>query len=414
MTDFHHNVFYFYRGAKEAEPDRERQLENNTTKALINTLEHGGKEVQIAFLKWLELNPCGEVKLKLQKKTIGDEKIHRKSQRLLLGITPLESDKLLSDPCTHDDSLPDAWIYGDNFVVLVESKVVGCLSEDQMERHLRKLNTDPHHPPRQMNLTWAMIHHFFSGLPPKQEGEKKWIVDQFTQYLEYTNMADFIGFKGEMFDFFFTTDDEEIRVWVRDTLGSFGKKVLTDLKQIDSFYQDCEVGTLHLKNNHAWVAFGPSSPKYRNYAHQTIAINAQGIDVFVNVELKSASDRLKDRIHQDGQSFRKLLSELESDPSLCIQIEERIQRQASLHDNHPVANIQIRYINNPTVGAEGFDYLQKIIEKIHLPSMAIKRHIPRKQVLALSQKDQGLSLIKEVVSIMKGFHPLVSYINGPV
>ena len=44
MVDFHHNIFCYYRGFKDEEQSRIRQLEDNTTKALINTLEHGSNE----------------------------------------------------------------------------------------------------------------------------------------------------------------------------------------------------------------------------------------------------------------------------------------------------------------------------------------------------------------------------------
>lgn len=37
MTDFHRNIFSYYKGASQPEQDREQQLEDNTTKALVNT-----------------------------------------------------------------------------------------------------------------------------------------------------------------------------------------------------------------------------------------------------------------------------------------------------------------------------------------------------------------------------------------
>ena len=55
MADFHRNVFYYYHGAHHSEHEREQQLENNTTKALANTLEHCSDSVVIWFLSWLVL-----------------------------------------------------------------------------------------------------------------------------------------------------------------------------------------------------------------------------------------------------------------------------------------------------------------------------------------------------------------------
>jgi len=50
--DPHHNIFYFYRGPKK---DKENgtidfQLENNTTKALLNTLYHSDPNVCKDFI----------------------------------------------------------------------------------------------------------------------------------------------------------------------------------------------------------------------------------------------------------------------------------------------------------------------------------------------------------------------------
>jgi hypothetical protein len=133
MADFHHNIFYYYRGAQQSDQERERQLEDNTTKALVNTLEHCSRTIAIKFLRDLLGIVVAEPvrpEFELQKASISKGEIGNKSQRLLLGIVPT---KETMDPCTElgktvvgeGDSRPDAWIYGDNFVVLVESKVEG-------------------------------------------------------------------------------------------------------------------------------------------------------------------------------------------------------------------------------------------------------------------------------------------------
>ena len=47
--DLHHNLFYGYRGPNIGDSDRERQLENNVTKAVITTLRLGGEPVWRPF-----------------------------------------------------------------------------------------------------------------------------------------------------------------------------------------------------------------------------------------------------------------------------------------------------------------------------------------------------------------------------
>ena len=53
------------------------------------------------------------------------------------------------------------------------------------------------------------------------------------------------------------------------------------------------------------------------------------------------------------------------------------------------------------------------MEQIHLPNLIVRRQIDRDAALELSRKDQGRSLVDEVVRIMQAFHPLVKFINEP-
>jgi hypothetical protein len=56
MSRPHHNVFFYYRGpsARESRQEGERypqQVEDNSTKALVNVLQHGGPDVARGFLR---------------------------------------------------------------------------------------------------------------------------------------------------------------------------------------------------------------------------------------------------------------------------------------------------------------------------------------------------------------------------
>jgi hypothetical protein len=393
-------------------------LEDNTTKALINTLESCGRAVALEFLDWLGIAATGRVKFELQKTTIGEGKIRSKSQRLLLGLVPSkrpgDSGGELGGSIVERESRPDAWLYGDDFVVVLESKVVGSLEPDQMQRHCQKLRVGTHREPRCEVRSWAKVHQFFVGILPELSGKNKWVAQQFVQYLEWIGMTEFTGFEEGNFVFFVTHEDEDTRRWVRDTMQSFADKILVQVKELDPFYQDYDPGRLRLKDEGCWVAFGPIKPgprEYRQWAHQTVSLKAYALDVFVNVELKPAIDRLRTRIKRDRGAFRRAVAGLPS--PFSVQVQERKKRQVSLYETHDIAELDADYLKHPELGKHGFDYVETLLEQIHLPSLVVKRRIDRDEALELSRKDQGLSLVDEVVSIMQAFHPLVRFINEP-
>src|SRR4051812_16856162 len=90
-VDLHHNLFYSYRGPSPDEADRERQLENNLTKALINTLSLGGDAVWRPFLGDLGLGGVQRVEFLLQRRDLPCGGAANKRHRILLGISKRKS-----------------------------------------------------------------------------------------------------------------------------------------------------------------------------------------------------------------------------------------------------------------------------------------------------------------------------------
>ena len=176
----------------------DQQLEDNTTKALTNTLIHTSPEVANRFLQWLGIPSRGTPKVELQRKTIGRHRISRTSHRLLLGLVAKTAqhgntvDTSLAGPI-EGDSRPDAWIFGDDYVVLIESKVGDAqLQTEQMKRHFQKLCGESSQQPRCEQRTWADVHQFFIRVASELEskGRDKWLIRQFTQYLEWQGMTE--------------------------------------------------------------------------------------------------------------------------------------------------------------------------------------------------------------------------------
>jgi hypothetical protein len=166
------------------------------------------------------------------------------------------------------------------------------------------------------------------------------------------------------------------------------------------------------------TAFGPGNPQFKKLAHQTIAIYAGGLDVFVNVELKPAIEKLRLRIAHNRQAFRGIVRKLPA--PFSIEIEERKQKQASQHNYYSIARLEAGQrkvpntgeygLTDPDIGALGFDYIESLLKQIHLPYLSVRTRIERNGALHLSA-GTAEALVDKVVSLMKRFHPLVTFIN---
>ena len=302
---------------------------------------------------------------------------------MLLGIVPSkkpENRPLKLKKSTDGGSLPDAWIYGEDFAVLVESKIVGALGEDQMAKHYEKLASSAGRKPRHSVYTWNDIHRFFLRVSSETESrltaKDKWIIGQFTQYMEWIGMADYIGIKPEMFDHFAARPDvrsDDTRQWIRGSMEAFGEKVRDKLQEIGlDFYEDFLVGKLKITADHCWVALGHT--KLKKYAHQTFSLYADGLEVFVNVEMKALTDKLNKKIHHDRQAFRETIANLPM--PFYIQVQEKEHKQAMIYRSHKIARLDAGRRENPKkgsygladtiLGPRGFDYLEMLLGKIHL------------------------------------------------
>jgi hypothetical protein len=427
MSDFHKNIFYFYRGPKQKRQNLEQQLEDNTTKALINVLENCNRKVVNAFLEHIniKLSKSDQIQFDLQNPTIGIEKIFNKNQKILLAIVEndLPKNKSILEELNElrifpkGDSRPDGWIYGQDFVVLIESKVgESPLEPKQMEKHWKKLSFDGIDSPEWRLKRWEDVHNFFSKCLPELAGKDEWLVKQFKQYLEVTGMAGFFGFEKSIFEFFVQEEkDTHTKEWIRKAMIGMAEKLLNcddGLKKLDSFYSDSHLGKFNKDDSHFWVAFGPKN-KYGDSAHLTMSIHENGIDVFVNVENQLAMKSLKTRIREDRAELRENISNVPL--PFLVQIEKRKEVRIHVWHSYIIAQINALTVDKVPYGlkdpqSSSFDYAFKLINEIDYPYLTVRKRIDRQKVIKTS-KGGGEDLINEILEIMKSLNPLVQFIN---
>jgi len=422
--DFHHNIFYFYRGSQEASNEESRQLEDNVTKALINTLENIDIKITEKFLRYIGVvtEIISNVHFKLQKNDIGASALQRKKELILLAIVPEKKQEVKFDVVKKHSSRPDAWIYGNNFAILIESKIVGYLDYSQMKEHYRKLSSNSTIAPKSVEITWTDIQLFFkkeinfSKINGINEADS-FLIKQFKEYLDMCNLTDFNGFDADFFDYFFTHDDEESRIWVKKKINSFSSQISKKLSEIDSgFYQDYDQGRLKFKDSYGWyfwVAFGPKNRKYRKFAHLSMRFTSQGIQIFINLELKQATDSFKNKINQQPTELQHAIEDLCDGKNLTFLIEKRIQKRVSLYDYRKLLEIESYSLKDDKLASSTYDFLLSVINRIDLPSINIIKKINRTDAIDLSGGDDPQKLVNKVNEIATEFHKFISFINEP-
>jgi len=412
-----HNVFLAYPGARTGDDARLRQHEDNLTKALVNTLVHGGPKLRQAFLDLCGVQLDGCLSCAMQTDEPPGAGVRHRRRRVLLGVVPpgvAPGDRAPagSRPSSTGRRRPDAWLWGRGFSVLIEAKVDGALDEAQWEDHARWLAGDEGGIER-CEIGWPDVHRALSCALPKLDNElDRWLARQLCDYLEHTHMAGFTGLESDFFDYFHDPGDEETRVWVRDTFGALAGRIRERLVEVDPWYADVDIGRLEGTAQQAWMAFGSVDKSYRQFAHLTLAAGADGLELKVNVELKAAIQRLRAVLRHDPVGFRLALASLPSETPVSVVVEERIAERPRVFRCEPRAVFALSALLDPRIGEATFSLFTTLVNTIPLPYVTIGGLLARTTAEKLSTVDSGKPVVDEIVARMQALHPLVARING--
>lgn len=322
MGKLHQNIFYYYKGASSKEKDVEQQIEDNTTKALINVLENSPIETQKLIIEGITGTeiPTSIRKLQyiLQVKSIGEERIASMSNRFILAISPFgEIDD--SDAKYEKSSRPDAWIWSSNFAILFENKTRGKLNKAQLEQHKLLIGNDRIVVKSWINDVYPVIREAASKV---QNEKDRFLLSEFRRYLEVIGMSRFEGFDKEDFmKKYCDEDDREEFDYLRSKFNKLAEAVRKELKQKGLQFRDAtsnfgerEIG---------WYGFykdykghrGATYSRCENAPHFSIFMSAEPIGVCVKLHvMKQPLNDLRTKIkdYQKRKEFFELLKSLNS------------------------------------------------------------------------------------------------------
>lgn len=297
------NIFYYYRGPSSKNQLIDRQLEDNTTKALINTLELSSDSLLETFL--------GELKVPF-------EFTSRPQYDLQIA---------------EDYSRPDAVIKVGNTKIYIESKVQASLDVKQLKRHIISIdnsflvyltqNEKDKDEILALNnkkikyLSWYQLYEIFSGYMNSHEDEaNNLILKHFLKYLESINMSPFTGFQKEDFDaFLFVEEDpkKEIRGLVKNKFQKYLDELLTLTKK-DTNFKGMSIHVGNLKKNYTgiWAAlYNGKVGNLINQPHFQFNLNNNRFQIGVMVEGQHPTRKFLKNIEKDVNGFFKILKLLE-------------------------------------------------------------------------------------------------------
>ena len=216
MRGRHHNIFYYFRGpsktagsAQAQEESQHRQVEDNTTKALINLLEHGEPGLTTSFLE--RFVPAASLDgLEQRAYHLQGGPVRAAEPTWLLGLSVLgELDPKVGPAPTTAGSRVDAVIHlPGSALALIEVKVVEYLDPHQLVRHAKEWKLPlppldqaawPDDAPWRL-ARWADVYEWASTVDVASIGPvSRFLLEQFCEYLQLVGLAPFAGFRDEHF-----------------------------------------------------------------------------------------------------------------------------------------------------------------------------------------------------------------------
>lgn len=326
MKDPHQNIFYYYRGPttnKSKESIYDKQIENNTTKSLINILEF-----------------CSKDKINLVKEFLSKIDISIKDFSDIKYILQIKQ----------DESIPDACIKIGEKKIFIEAKVGADISMDQIKKHIKPLREnflviiteknereklkDLERGGRIKIIRWGDIYEIMKELKAKYGGLESFLLSQFLEYLEFTGLSTFQGFDEKDFIYF----KEKSLEFVPNTKRRLEELSILVEKDIEKDVKINERKQGNIKNKDKddrdtiWIALKPKVPKKFKNCNFTLELSKEGL--LVNLVIRDG------RIDQNkpiGLFFKKILSQKEKfanqfrllEKDCYIKIFERIPKNYS-------------------------------------------------------------------------------------
>jgi len=272
LNDPHKNIFYYYRGPSKREEEDiiyDTQIEDNTTKALINCLDNCSDSLLSHFLKYFNINFK-----------------YKNKPQYFLQVSRVKS-------------RPDAQIKIPDNSIFIESKIALPVSKAQLINHKNDLkesdililitnNESDKKIADELEIKyikWVELHKCFKTYEPLNKNEK-FLIDEFIRYLEVIGLSDFTGFNNDDFDFFINRIDDYKPI-VKSKLEKFGSKIHSILNdEIKSRYPDKHIGIISKESSGIWYGIRKDQAKVDIFKRCNFTVEIDAESIYFNVVIR--------------------------------------------------------------------------------------------------------------------------------
>lgn len=421
MRDPHQNIFFYYRGpSKHKEASLyDFQVEDNTTKSLINVLEFcyqsGFEDLFDKFLDAINAPKRPVAYFKLQKGLSG--------------------------------SRPDALIDLADYDIHIESKVRARLDLGQIKRHLKNINqqdilvviTNDRQDKRKLSeigdarlrfLDWAEVHKLCLRAVDAIRNNKRmiatlYLIEQFIDYMEVVVMVEFNGFKDLDFDFWLYPNPDYGLI-LRKKLEALATIIKENLpSDIGVEYSYIKPGNISRsgkverdERSSVWVAI--KRPEDRkdifNQCNYTIEVSKNCLDI--NTVVRNG------RTNQMRTPIGVFYNKITNDPERFLQVIKRIKKEARIVVSKRLPRTGHRIMPGNEKWVKFFDmklcditskqdalYVGEILKKADkdpgAPGIHFKYSIDRGSKVLIEPE----ALEKEIISTITEFKPILVYLE---
>ena len=298
------NIFYYYRGPGYKKKSQfDTQIEDNTTKALVNVLENCRPGLLKRFLA------IAGIDIRIQKAAEYD----------------LQVEGLLSRP--------DAEIQIGDERVFIESKIGSALEEKQIERHLAAIPKGflvcitPRDEDRDVikrfnkkNLkfiTWREVYVDFDEYRKRSQYEvSNFVISEFLEYLEAISMAPFKGWEKGDFEAFLNIDYDpkrELRIRVKEKFKQYLFELKELIGEVGSYVELVpNVGFIKKDSTSVWgVLCKPPVENKVQKPHFNFWVNSDEFGLGIQIEGKHPAGMMRGYIKSNSERFVAILKKLE-------------------------------------------------------------------------------------------------------